>query len=131
MIDFFDAASSVSFIIGVGCSKNRRTDLKVRPPWHESNVEAVAADLLLREVPRTVKSFSCFNDGRTWRSVLPGVMLMQSCNEKGDGANLCEAPSGPFRQISPVPFFPESRKAVQARPGANLRRTVCRIPPLR
>jgi hypothetical protein len=25
--------------------------------------------------------------------------------EKGDGANLCEAPSGPFRQISPVPFF--------------------------
>jgi hypothetical protein len=28
-----------------------------------------------------------------------------SGNEKGDGANLCEAPSGPFRQISPVPFF--------------------------
>jgi len=26
--------------------------------------------------------------------------------EKGDRSNLCEAPSGPFRQIGPVPFFP-------------------------
>jgi hypothetical protein len=25
--------------------------------------------------------------------------------EKGDRSNLCEAPSGPFRQIGPVPFF--------------------------
>jgi len=25
--------------------------------------------------------------------------------EKGDGALLCEAPFGPFRQKSPVPFF--------------------------
>jgi hypothetical protein len=32
-------------------------------------------------------------------------MSTKSCNENGDGANLCEAPSGPFRQISPVPFF--------------------------
>ena len=32
-------------------------------------------------------------------------MLAKSCKEKGDGANLCEAPFGPFRQISPVPFF--------------------------
>ena len=28
--------------------------------------------------------------------------------EKGDGSNLCEAPSGPFRQIGPVPFFPQT-----------------------
>jgi hypothetical protein len=33
------------------------------------------------------------------------VMLTDSATKKGDGANLCEAPSGPFRQISPVPFF--------------------------
>jgi hypothetical protein len=39
--------------------------------------------------------------------------------EKGDGANLCEAPSGPFRQISPVPVFlamlAQLRSAIEAR----------------
>ena len=34
--------------------------------------------------------------------------------EKGDGANLCEAPSGPFRQISPVPFFPRTTDPMEA-----------------
>jgi len=30
-----------------------------------------------------------------------------SAGEKGDWSNLCEAPSGPSRQIGPVPFFPQ------------------------
>jgi hypothetical protein len=38
-------------------------------------------------------------------SFLTSVVLNMFRNEKGDGANLCEAPSGPFRQISPVPYF--------------------------
>ena len=29
--------------------------------------------------------------------------------EKGDGSNLCKAPSGPFRQIGLVPFFPRTK----------------------
>jgi len=29
-----------------------------------------------------------------------------AAGEKGDRSNLCEAPIGPFRQIGPVPFFP-------------------------
>jgi len=33
------------------------------------------------------------------------LMAVVTRNEKGDGANLCEGPSGPFRQVSPVPFF--------------------------
>ena len=33
-------------------------------------------------------------------------------SEKGDRHHLCAAPSGPFRQMVPVPFFPESRKVV-------------------
>ena len=31
--------------------------------------------------------------------------LQFGSHEKGDGVNLCEAPSGPFRQNHPVPFF--------------------------
>jgi hypothetical protein len=54
-------------------------------------------------------------------------MLTKSCNEKGDGANLCEAPSGPFRQISPVPFFVaehiqhDTRLATEPRHALNTR----------
>jgi ethanolamine utilization protein EutN len=29
--------------------------------------------------------------------------------EKGDSPHLCEAPSGPFRQMGTVPFFPTGR----------------------
>ncbi len=35
--------------------------------------------------------------------------ILEACgiaSEKGDRSNLCEAPSGPSRQIGPVPFFP-------------------------
>ena len=40
-----------------------------------------------------------------------GLLGLLSCawrkwREKGDRSNLCEAPSRPFRQIGPVPFFP-------------------------
>ncbi len=31
---------------------------------------------------------------------------------KGDRHHLCAAPSGPFRQMVPVPFSPESRKVI-------------------
>ncbi len=33
------------------------------------------------------------------------VKIERGASEKGDRSNLCEAPSGPFRQIGPVPFF--------------------------
>ena len=33
-------------------------------------------------------------------------MIVKRTGRKGDRSNLCEAPSGPFRQIGPVPFFP-------------------------
>ena len=33
------------------------------------------------------------------------AMTLSAEDEKGDRSNLCEAPSGPFRQIGPVPFF--------------------------
>jgi len=36
-------------------------------------------------------------------------LLVETGREKGDRSNLCEAPSGPFRQIGPVPFFPRWR----------------------
>ena len=38
--------------------------------------------------------------------------------EKGDRSNLCEAPSGPFRQIGPVPFFPPRFTATRS--GENV-----------
>ena len=38
---------------------------------------------------------------RIWRSTADG--------EKGDGPHLCEAPSGPFRQMGTVPFFTPRR----------------------
>jgi excinuclease ABC subunit A len=40
--------------------------------------------------------------------------------EKGDGSLLCEAPSGPSRQKTPVPFFPAPLKGNEAKIAAEL-----------
>jgi hypothetical protein len=47
--------------------------------------------------------------------------------EKGDSPHLCEAPSGPFRQMGTVPFF-SSRKA--ARRAAAMRESSDRLQPV-
>jgi len=39
------------------------------------------------------------------RHILYNPAIAQRRGEKGDRSNLCEAPSGPFLQIGPVPFF--------------------------
>ena len=36
--------------------------------------------------------------------IVTAAALLESARGKGDRSNLCEAPSGPFRQIGPVPF---------------------------
>ena len=40
---------------------------------------------------------------------LDWVREMIRMGEKGDSPHLCEAPSGPFRQMGTVPFFPKTR----------------------
>ncbi len=72
--------------------------------------------------PLLMGRFACLTDGREtslkailyrefdlieWLSGTPIVGLYASMagTEKGDRSNLCAAPSGPFRQIGPVPFF--------------------------
>ncbi len=42
------------------------------------------------------------------------IMNTMAGTGKGDRSNLCEAPSGPFRQIGPVPF-PRGRQSEQSR----------------
>jgi putative mRNA 3-end processing factor len=59
--------------------------------------------------------FECFKGHARpgWAIVVPpGRGEVQLRPEKGDRPHLCEAPSGPFRQMGPVPFFPQVRIAV-------------------
>jgi NAD(P)H-hydrate epimerase len=46
------------------------------------------------------------NAGRGTADVLCRLWPAAACGEKGDSPHLCEAPSGPFRQMGTVPFFP-------------------------
>jgi hypothetical protein len=43
-----------------------------------------------------------------WFGFVPLELYRQTqVREKGDSPHLCAAPSGPFRQMGTVPFFPE------------------------
>ena len=54
------------------------------------------------------------------RCVETAAILAAAIGRKGDSPHLCEAPSGPFRQMGTVPFSPDVVKLDELRPGSDL-----------
>jgi nicotinate-nucleotide--dimethylbenzimidazole phosphoribosyltransferase len=72
---------------------------------------AAAGKILDRKIARGTANLAAgpaMTRQQALRAVETGIEIVEElCWEKGDSPHLCEAPSGPFRQMGTVPFFPE------------------------
>jgi hypothetical protein len=83
-------------------------------PWHldrhlaQLRIGPLSVDLDLLCLAAGLKNWHGLGQASTAIHILAveAPMFPAGEREKGDGPHLCEAPSGPFRQMGTVPFFP-------------------------